>query len=79
VPSRLLVAQVRPGAVLHVHYGPKSPQRLTVDTQALAAAPTPSAPAHAPERLAELEELRRQGLVSEEEYERKRHKTIDQL
>ena len=79
MPSRLLVGQVRPGVVLHVHYGPKSPQRLTVGTEALAASPAPSAPAHAAERLAELEELRRQGLVSEEEYERKRHETIDQL
>lgn len=74
VVSRLMVGQIRPGAVLEVRYDPKDKRRVVVVSGTeVALAP------HAAERLAELEELRRQRLVTEEEYERKRQAILDEL
>ncbi len=52
----------------------KHPRRAAVDTSAEAAVPPRAA-----ERLVELEALRRQGLVPEEEYARKRAKILEDL
>ncbi len=74
VVSRLVVGQIRPGAALEVRYDPRDKRRVAVVSG------TRPAPAlHAAERLAELEELRRQGLVTEEEYEAKRQAILDEV
>ncbi len=74
VISRLMVGQIRPGAVLEVRYDPKDRRRVVV-VSGTEVAPAP----RAAERLAELEELRRQGLVTGEEYERKRRQILDEV
>lgn len=74
VISRLMVGQLRPGAVLEVRYDPRNHRRVAV----VPGAEVTPAP-RAAQRLAELEDLRRQGLVTEEEYERKRQAILDEV
>ncbi len=70
--SRLVVGQVQPGAVLQVKYDPQDRRRVVV-----LPGEEVKRPPRAAERLAELEELRQKGFVTEEEYQRKRQEILD--
>jgi hypothetical protein len=64
---RLQAALVRPGIPADVEYDPKNPKRLKVTALSL---PEPSAGGSAG-RLAQLEALRKKGLISEVEFQQK--------
>ncbi len=73
VIPRLLVADARPGSVIQVRFDPRNRRNLAV-------VPEPAVkrgPGGAAARLAELEDLRQRGLVTEEEYEHKREEILD--
>ncbi len=72
VIPRLMAGQLRAGSVLKVRYDPQNPQRVEWDTSAKVVVSP-----RALQRMAELEELWRGGLVTEEEYERKRREVLD--
>ena len=71
--SRLEVSLVRPGITAEVKYDPQKPQRLQVLTVHVQDAAT----ADAATRLEQLDELRDQGLISEEEYRQKREDILE--
>ena len=73
--SRLKVALVQAGITAQVRYDPQKPQRLRVLTLHLKDATPKSATA----RMEELNELRDKGLVSDEEYHRKREEILRAL
>ncbi len=75
VVSRLLVGGIRPGAVVQVKYDPRDRRKVAVVPGA-EVQPTPQGAAA---RLQELDALRERGLVTQEEYERKRREILDAL
>ncbi len=75
VASRLEAARICPGAIVQVKYDPQDRRRVAL-VPGTEVRPALQGPA---ERLAELEELRRRGLVTEEEYERKRREILGSI
>ncbi len=75
VVSRLLLGDIRPGAMVQVRYDPQDQRRVVVvpSAQVQPASRGPAA------RLKELEELRERGLVTQDEYERKREDILGAL
>jgi hypothetical protein len=75
IVSRLNVAQVEPGIKAEVKYDPQKPQRLQLQTLHIKSPTTTKAAA----RMEELNELREKGLITEEEYRRKREEILKTL
>ena len=75
IVSRLNVAQVEPGITAEVMYDPQKPQRLQLQTLHIKSPTTTKAAA----RMEELNELREKGLITEEEYRRKREEILKTL
>ena len=75
IVSRLNVAQVEPGIKAEVKYDPQKPQRLQLQTLHIKSPTTTKAAA----RMEELNELREKGLITEEEYRRKREEILKAL
>jgi hypothetical protein len=73
--SRLQVALVQPGIEAEVLYDPQKPTRLRVQTLHIPDAATSNTAA----RLEELNSLRDKGLITEEEYRRKREEILKAL
>ncbi len=75
VVSRLVVGTLQPGAVVPVRYDPEDRQQVQLVPGVAGRPPARDAAS----RLAELEGLRRQGLVTEEEYQAKRQQILGEL
>ena len=75
IVSRLNVAQVEPGIKAEVKYDPQKPQRLQLQTLRIKSPTTTKAAV----RMEELNELREKGLITEEEYRRKREEILKTL
>jgi hypothetical protein len=78
--SRLQVANVQPGLTAEVRYDPEKPTRirvLTVNAEGASAATAASSATAA--RLQELDALRDKGLITMEEYRRKREDILKAL
>jgi Short C-terminal domain len=73
--SRLEVDQYRPGCKAVVLYDPANPRRMVLQSIDLSAAPAVDAES----RLAALNQLREKGLITAEEYQRKREEIIKAL
>ncbi|GEM_PF-6195088 len=73
--SRLEVSQYRPGCKAVVLYDPANPKRMVLQSIDLSAVPAIDTEA----RLAALNQLREKGLVTAEEYQRKREEIIKAL
>ncbi len=75
IVSRLEVGQVAPGTKVEVLYDPNDLKRIVVKSINLSSAPAGNTEA----RLAELNNLREKGLITGEEYQRKREEIIKLL
>lgn len=75
VVSRLQVGQIVPGTHVKVLYDPADLKRIRVQSIDLASSPTSGVEA----RLDELNRLREKGLVTAEEYQRKREEIIKSI
>ena len=75
IVSRLNAALVQPGTTAEVKYDPEKPKRLrvlTIHTQGIASQDTS-------DRLEELNDLRAKGLITAEEYQKKRDEILKAL
>jgi hypothetical protein len=73
---RLNAQKYRPGATLKVKYYPGEPSRLELLTTPEGSSSKAADPA---ERLKQLKKLRDQGLITEEDYHRKKQQILDNL
>jgi len=75
IVSRLNAALVQPGITAKVIYDPEKPKRIQVSEVHV----ENSAESNAVTRMGELEQLRTRHLISEEEYQEKRKKILENL
>lgn len=76
IVSRLNASLVRPGIAAEVVFDPKKPSRVQLTSLEIPAA---AAPGSSAARMNELNDLRDQHLISEEEYEAKRKEILEAL